>query len=506
MNETIPLDLHALADLATRYQSDPIAFLTEVLDVAPEYVWDKMSEICCSVRDNNRTAVRAGHSVSKSYTAARLALWFLCTHYPSTVITTAPSHSQVEQILWREIRSAWNNANPEWRDHLQGNLTKTQLELEDRWFAYGFATRPDTVTEQATRFQGFHNEHLLVIFDEAAGIDPRIWKAARYLLVAGHWRWLAIGNPTSNTGDFPLCFREDSGWNRISVAVQDTPNFKLGREIVPGVAGRQIEQEVREQYGEDSNEYKIRILGELPEYQEGTFYGSYLANLRKAGNIGDYPYDPGQRVYTFGDYGSMHTALIFVQLIEGAIRIIDFWYDDTGQGIEKVCKMLDDKGYQYAEHYCGWDLDPSQGGPNKKSFVNQTTYLTTFKRLGYQMRPLPKTTFDQGIQDVREIFPLFRINGRTCDELVVAFDIYQRKKNLLLSTEKRMVYHNEPVKDWSNHPMDAIRHLAIAYRWVITINGLRIGLPIYQQQIKSADILHRQKERRQNWGRGRRRR
>lgn len=69
-----------------KYQPDPIGFQCEVLDVKPEHVWHKMVEVAEGVRDHQKTCVFAGHGVSKTYELARLALWFLYTHKPSTVI------------------------------------------------------------------------------------------------------------------------------------------------------------------------------------------------------------------------------------------------------------------------------------------------------------------------------------------------------------------------------------------------------------------------------------
>ncbi|RKY33849.1 MAG: hypothetical protein DRP78_07155, partial [Candidatus Omnitrophota bacterium] len=127
-----------------KYRNDPVGFFTDCLDVEPKHIWSKMTEVLLSVRDNRKTAVKAGHSVSKSYSSGRLVLWFLYCFYPSTVITSAPSNTQVEEILWREIRDAHSKA----KIPLGGNLTHTKLELAEKWFAYGFSTRPDTVTQQ----------------------------------------------------------------------------------------------------------------------------------------------------------------------------------------------------------------------------------------------------------------------------------------------------------------------------------------------------------------------
>lgn len=246
--------------IVKKYQADPCSFLTEVLDVKPEHLWYKMRLILESIRDNKKTAVKAGHSVSKSFTAGRAALWFLYNFFPATVITTAPSHPQVEEILWREIRHAHANA----KVPLGGHVTKTKIELAEKWFAYGFATKPDTVTQEATRMQGYHNENLLLILDEAPGILPQIWDSAMTLLSSGNARLLVIGNPTMATGDFADCFK-DPTFNKITIAVPDTPNYKEDREVIPGLSGREYEADVIRKYGKDSNYYKARVGGQIPD-------------------------------------------------------------------------------------------------------------------------------------------------------------------------------------------------------------------------------------------------
>ncbi len=54
------------------YQQDPCGFFVNCLDVKEEYLWSKMREVAESVRDNQFTAVPAAHSVSKTFTAARV--------------------------------------------------------------------------------------------------------------------------------------------------------------------------------------------------------------------------------------------------------------------------------------------------------------------------------------------------------------------------------------------------------------------------------------------------
>jgi len=253
------------------YAQDPIKFFTECLDVKPEYVWSKMREIAYSVRDNQFTCVKAGNSLSKSFTVARIALWFLYTHYPATVVTTAPSNIQVEEIIWREINSAQSNA----KIPLGGEPTKTALDMQtwckkqgikgiDKWNAIGFATKPDQAEQHATRFQGFHNHNVLIIMDEAAGIHKKIWEAVDKLLTTPTQKLLVIGNPTMSKGDFVDCFK-DSSYSKITVSVYDSPNYLVGEGTVPGLSGKKFVENTIRKYGKDSNHYKAMVTGEIPD-------------------------------------------------------------------------------------------------------------------------------------------------------------------------------------------------------------------------------------------------
>lgn len=277
-----------LAAAWERYQADPVGFMTTILDVRPEQCWPRMREIAESVVHHQLTAVPAGHSVSKTFSAARIALWFKSVFNPSTVITTAPSDNQVRNQLWREIHTAYQGA----KINLSGNLTTLQWdcrpsaatlatlppEVRSLWeknFAVGFSTTPDSVSEHATRMQGWHNEWLLVILDEACGILPPIWRAILDGLITDErCKVLALGNPTDPSGIFAQICRPDSGWNVIRVSVRDTPNYQLGEEVIPHVAGRDYEQRIIAEYGEGSNEHKYRCLGEFPDFGEGSVFAA----------------------------------------------------------------------------------------------------------------------------------------------------------------------------------------------------------------------------------------
>ena len=252
-------------EIREKYKEDPIGFFIDILGMDRDLIWSKMEEMTLLVASCRKLAVKAGHSVSKTYTAGRIVLWYLYTHYPSTVITTAPTDTQVRELLWRELKSAYNKA----LIPLGGKLIQTQLDLQgagdaEKWFALGFSTRPDQGMEHAQKMQGFHNENMMLLFDEADGVLPAIWDSADSLLTSARVKFLAIGNPLSAQSKFARCF-SDPSFEKLTISVKDTPNFKEGKEVIPGLSGREYEEDMRRKWGIDSAMYQSRVLGNIPD-------------------------------------------------------------------------------------------------------------------------------------------------------------------------------------------------------------------------------------------------
>ncbi len=243
-------------------------------------MWGKQREICKSVLTNSRTVVPSCSSSGKTWTSGRVALWFLANHYPSTVITTAPTFRQVETILWREIAAAYaKRLIP-----LNGHLTATKLALahtdpEKDWFALGLST------DEPERFQGLHNTHVLVIGDEASGLPDPIYNAIENPLSSGYTRLLLIGNPTQSTGGFKDAF-DSPFYNTISISAFDTPNFEgITLDDIknaddwpddpvpfPGLIKPRWVWERFQEWGENSSLFQVYVLGQFPQAGERNLF------------------------------------------------------------------------------------------------------------------------------------------------------------------------------------------------------------------------------------------
>lgn len=445
-------------ELAKLGRDDPAEFMVRALDVKKCNLWYKMREMADSMRDNARTAVGAGHGVSKTYTLGRLALTFLVTHCPSTVVTTAPTGTQVKDLLWREIRDAHANA----KVPIGGKLTTTMLDMQfdtgRRWFATGFSTKPDTVTKEATAFQGYHNESLLIIFDEAAGILPEIWRAAEHI-GAPYKRFVGIGNPTASVGHFAESL-SDPTYNYINIAVTDTPNFKQGKTVIPGLYGKEYEERIRTKYGKDSDEYRVRVKGLTSQKAiRGSYYAGNIERLRKLDRIGHIVHDPNYQTYIVVDIGYT-SAFWFVQNVGTSIHLIDY-YEDSGVPLDMYAKLFNEwrgtKGYKYADLINPCDMDS-----NATRVITGESALETMRGLGFRCIPLKKESrVSDGIARTQKFLDTCFFS-KEAEVGLNKVEAYHEKLNRGLSTEENPVYSGAPEKDGNDHAADALRYVSLA--------------------------------------------
>ena len=197
---------------------DPVLFANQFLGVS---LWDREAEILQSIKDHRRTAVKACHGVGKTFTLAIAALWWLARYREGIVLTTSPTQRQVRTQLWSEIHRAVERARVPYP-----KLKTTELKFrDDNNFALGFSTN------QAENFQGYHGKQVLIIADEAPGIESGIWDAVAGTMAGGEVHIVMAGNPTVPSGAFFDAFTKERGiWNCFTISAFDSPNL-IGLEL-----------------------------------------------------------------------------------------------------------------------------------------------------------------------------------------------------------------------------------------------------------------------------------
>lgn len=232
--------------------NDPVIFMQEVLLFEPD---DWQKDVVYDLRDYPRVAVKSGQGVGKTGVEAALLLWFLTCFTNSRVVGTAPTSRQLHDVLWAEV-DKWMSNSPLLKMILK--WTKTYIYVignEKRWFATArTATKPENM-------QGFHEENMLFIVDEASGVADNIMEAIQGTLSGGNNKLLLMGNPTRVTGYFHGAFTSDRAMFRCHT---------VNSELSPRTNKENIEALARK-YGRESNVFRVRVSGEFPLADDDVF-------------------------------------------------------------------------------------------------------------------------------------------------------------------------------------------------------------------------------------------
>ena len=248
----------------------PEEFAKDILGVK---LWHKQSEVLAALPENQRVAVKSGNGLGKGYCASVAVLWFLYTHDPAVVLSTAPTFRQVRHVLWRQIRQLHRRA----KDTLGGKLYDTRWELGEDRYAMGFSA------DTADQFQGFHSPNMFIVVDEAEGVSDEIYEAIEAVMTSAECKLLLIGNPTTVTGVFRRAFHEESHlYYNVTISALDSPNVTAGKVETPGLTTARWVKERKEIWGEDNPLYRARVLGEFPDLAEDALIR--LSEIEAAGN------------------------------------------------------------------------------------------------------------------------------------------------------------------------------------------------------------------------------
>lgn len=203
------------------------------------------------------SAISSGHGVGKSALVSWIVWWALSTLPDTRAVITANTEPQLRTKTWPEI-SKWARLaiNSDWF-RVQGmSIVAAAPDRAKSW-------RADAVTWSESNleaFAGLHNKgrRILLVFDEASGIDDRVWDVAEGALTdeATEIVWLACGNPTRATGRFHAAAhgRDRTRWHSRIV----------DSRTVPGT-NAELLKEWADAYGEDSDFMRVRVRGLPPK-------------------------------------------------------------------------------------------------------------------------------------------------------------------------------------------------------------------------------------------------
>ena len=204
-------------------------------------------------------AVASGHGIGKTALVSWIIHWFISTRQNPQIVVTANTQNQLDNKTWRELARWWKiSIHKSW---FEWTATKFYLRSSpETWFAAAIAWSD----KNSEAFAGTHEEHVLILFDEASGIADVIWEVAEGAMTTPGAMWIAFGNPTKNTGRFRQCFGKFK--HRWVTRQVDSRTAKM--------ADRTKLDEWVADYGEDSDFVRVRVRGVFPRAGSNQFISS----------------------------------------------------------------------------------------------------------------------------------------------------------------------------------------------------------------------------------------
>ncbi len=197
-------------EAAMRHALDPVAFATEVLDFHPDPWQRRVLRTSAS-----QVLVGCSRQSGKSTIAAIAALHMAQYRPESLVLMIAPTQRQSTELLAKA--SAFLR-----------RIDGAELDKEST-IAIKFADGSRLVSLPGTdpdRIRGFSSP-ALVIIDEAAFVDDRLYYAIRPMLAVGGGRLVAMSTPNGKRGWFYEAwhFSQPDEWHQERVTANEVPRI-----------------------------------------------------------------------------------------------------------------------------------------------------------------------------------------------------------------------------------------------------------------------------------------
>ena len=246
-------------DLLVKLHNDPVLFVTSILKAKPQ-PWQ--AEALRAVASHDKVSIASGHGVGKTAFQSWLVLWWLITHYPCKVAVTANTAHQLSDVLWTEI-DKWARKLPDgFKQLLEFKSDKISLKGASDSFAVARTSR----RENPEALQGFHSENMLFLCEEASGIPDVVFQVGEGAMSTAGAKTVMCGNPTRSEGFFyDSHHSQRERWFTMTVSCHDATTVS-----------EQFLEEMKDKYGEESNVYRVRVLGQFPTQSDDVLLPLYL--------------------------------------------------------------------------------------------------------------------------------------------------------------------------------------------------------------------------------------
>jgi len=352
----------------------------------------------------------------------------------------APTYGQAKRVAWDYL--------VKYAEPLGGtsNISELRVDFWGRRIQLFGSDNPETLRGQY--FDG-------VILDEIGDQNPKIWTDIVRPALADRKGWcLFIGTPKGHNHFKELRDRAktEEGWGLLEFKASET-----------GVVDDTELKAAKNEMGEDK--YRQEFECSFDAAVEGSYYGQILNELEDKKHMQEIPREELSRTFTAWDLGMGDSTSIWVaQLVGTEVRLLDY-YENHGVGLDHYVKWIKDNDYLKAEHILPHDVRVRELGTGKSR-------MEMLEESGLEVKIAPRMGLDDGIQAVRRLLPRCWFNVPKVQIGLNCLRNYRRDYD-----EKRKIFYERPLHDWSSHGSDSFRYLALGLdeghsTWSKPINSL----------------------------------
>jgi hypothetical protein len=336
----------------------------------------------------------------------------------------APTYGQAKRVAWDYL--------VKYTTPLGGtnNISELRVDFWGRRIQLYGSDNPDSLRGQY--FDG-------VIIDEVGDQNPKIWTDIVRPALADRKGWcLFIGTPKGHNHFKELRDRaeKEDGWGLLEFKASET-----------GVVDDTELKAAKNEMGEDK--YRQEFECSFDAAVEGSYYGQILNELEDKKHMQEIPREELSRTFTAWDLGMGDSTSIWVaQLVGTEVRLLDY-YENHGVGLDHYVKWIKDNDYLKAEHILPHDVRVRELGTGKSR-------MEMLEEAGLEVKIAPRMGLDDGIQAVRRLLPRCWFNVPKVQNGLNCLRNYRRDYD-----EKRKIFFERPLHDWSSHGSDSFRYLAL---------------------------------------------
>jgi hypothetical protein len=293
-----------------------------------------------------------------------------------------------------------------------------------------------------------------IVWSEFALSNPSAWAYCRPMLEENDGWSLFISTPRGRNHCKTMFDHamQTEGWFAEIKTVHDTHVLSDAQLDV-------AQSEYRHLYGKDqgdahfSQEYECSWNAATI----GAFYTAEMAAVRHEGRVTDLARAlPGQRVNRAWDLGMRDDTAIWFHVSIGSQVYLLHCLSVSGASLETWRDMIEEVHTKHGwEH--GVDIVPHDA--KVRELGTGRTRVETMIRLGLNPVLGRDASKQDGINAVRRLLPLCVFHPRCEEAGLAALEMYRREWD-----DEKKAYRASEVHDWTSHPADAFRYLALNYK------------------------------------------